>query len=97
MKAKTTNLFKRYWKVAALCLFYTIAFAIPVYADQWSTVVTAAGEWIERLGAAVLVIGGVMFGLGWKNDDADSRTRGLQTMVAGAVTVAMAELFSGLA
>jgi fumarate reductase subunit D len=45
--------------------------------------------WIQRLGAVVMLIGGIMFGLGFKNDDADSKTRGVQTLVAGAIVIAV--------
>ena len=36
-----------------------------------------------------MLIGGIMFGLGFKNDDADSKTRGVQTLVAGAIVIAV--------
>jgi len=96
MKTKKSTLFiKNFRQLAVLCLFYTVIFAIPVYAEQWDAVVGEAADWIVKLGAAVLAVGGIMFGLGWKNDDADSKTRGLQTMVAGAVTAAMATYLNG--
>jgi len=45
--------------------------------------------WIQKLGGVVMLIGGIMFGLGFKNDDADSKTRGVQTLVAGAIVIAV--------
>ena len=42
----------------------------------------------------ILFVGGVMFGLGWKNDDADGKTRGINTIIAGAIVVAVAGLSS---
>lgn len=45
--------------------------------------------WIGRIGLVVAFIGGVMFGLAIKNDDADAKTRGLMTMVAGLIVFAV--------
>lgn len=45
--------------------------------------------WIGRIGLMVAFIGGVMFGLAIKNDDADAKTRGLMTMVAGLIVFAV--------
>ncbi len=35
-------------------------------------------------------VGGVMFALGWQREDAEGKTRGLQTMMAGFMLVAIA-------
>ena len=60
---------------------------------DWDAIIGTVSTWVTRLGGVVLALGGVMFGLGWKNDDADSKTRGLQTMIAGGVVTAMATYF----
>ena len=56
---------------------------------QWSAVIDFLVPWIERLGGVVMLLGGIMFGLAFKNDDADGKTRALQTLVAGAIVIAV--------
>ena len=58
----------------------------------WNTVANLIETWVTRLGGVVLFVGGIMFGLGWKNDDADGKTRGIQTMIAGGIVIAVAQL-----
>jgi len=66
------------------------AFAGSVNGDDvWNQVITIVATWIPRLGGLVIVIGGIMFGLGWKNDDAEGKARGVQTMVSGAIVTAL--------
>jgi len=60
----------------------------------WGTVADLIGTWITRLGAVVMFVGGVMFGLGWKNDDAEQKSRGVSTIIAGAIVTAVAALTS---
>ncbi len=57
--------------------------------DAWTNVMNFIIPWIGRLGGAVMLIGGIMFGLAFKNDDADGKTRGIQTLIAGAIVVAV--------
>jgi len=54
-------------------------------ATVWNAVMGEAMAWITRLGILVLVIGAIMFALGFRNDDAEQKTRGLSTMVAGGM------------
>ena len=56
----------------------------------WTTLSTLIGKWVLRLGGVVIFVGGVMFALGWKNDDAEQKTRGIQTIIAGAIVMALA-------
>lgn len=58
----------------------------------WQTVANLIETWVTRLGGVVMFVGGIMFGLGWKNDDADGKTRGIQTIIAGGIVVAVAAL-----
>ena len=53
--------------------------------DMWGTVTGFLKDWIPRLGGAVVVIGLVLFGLGWQRDDAEGKTRGLQVAIGGAI------------
>lgn len=45
--------------------------------------------WLRRIGALVAFIGGIMFALAIKNNDADQKQNGLLTMVAGFVAAAL--------
>ena len=36
-----------------------------------------------------MMVGGVMFAFGWQREDADGKTRGLQTLMAGAMVAAI--------
>lgn len=60
----------------------------------WTTVADLIATWVTRLGGVVMFVGGVMFGLGWKNDDAEQKSRGIQTLIAGAIVTAIAGLTS---
>lgn len=71
----------------------TVAFASN--ADTlWQTIADLLKTWVTRLGGVVMFVGGVMFGLGWKNNDAEQKSQGISTIVAGAIVVAVAALTS---
>lgn len=71
----------------------TVAFASN--ADTlWQTIADLLETWVTRLGGVVMFVGGVMFGLGWKNNDAEQKSQGISTIVAGAIVVAVAALTS---
>ncbi len=56
---------------------------------SYTTVLTFFITWIRRIGAAVALIGGIMFGLAIKDNNADQKQTGLMTMVAGFIVVAI--------
>ena len=56
---------------------------------RWDAVIGFLMPWIGRLGGVVMLLGGIMFALGFKNDDVDGKTRGLQTLIAGAIVIAV--------
>ena len=58
----------------------------------WATVSGLIETWVTRLGGVVMLVGGIMFGLGWKSDDAEQKSRGISTLIAGAIVVAIAAL-----
>ena len=45
--------------------------------------------WIGRVGLVIAFVGGTMFGFAIKNDDADSKQRGLTTLAAGFIVFAL--------
>lgn len=58
----------------------------------WSTIANLIQTWVTRLGGVVMFVGGIMFGLGWKSDDAEQKSRGISTIIAGGIVVAVAAL-----
>jgi len=54
----------------------------------WTSIINFIRPWVGRLGGLVMVIGAIMFGLGWQRDDAEGKTRGIQTFVGGAIVTA---------
>lgn len=66
----------------------------------FNEVVGFFATWIGRIGLVVAFVGGVMFALAIKNDDAEAKTRGLMTLAAGFVVFAVTkalDLFMGVA
>lgn len=72
------------------------AFAAP--ADSGGTVDGEAAfnevigffaDWIGKIGLVVAFVGGIMFALAIKNDDAEAKTRGLMTLASGFVVFAL--------
>lgn len=58
----------------------------------WTTISGLIQTWVTRLGAVVVFVGGIMFALGWKSDDAEQKSRGISTIIAGAIVMAIAAL-----
>lgn len=56
---------------------------------SYQTVMGFFIKWIRRIGAAVALIGGIMFGLAIKDNNADQKQAGLMTMIAGFIVVAI--------
>ena len=63
--------------VCAMCMGSTV-FAVDAL---WNTLAGLIETWVTRLGAVVMLVGGVMFGLGWKSDDAEQKSRGISTII----------------
>lgn len=79
--------------MACAMLMGTTVFAAGNNVDTlWQTIASLVETWVTRLGGVVMLVGGVMFGLGWKSDDAEQKSRGISTMIAGAIVVAIAAL-----
>jgi hypothetical protein len=77
--------------IGIMVIGITQAYA-PNAETLWSDVKGLIEKWVTRLGGVVMFVGGVMFGLGWKSDDAEQKSRGISTIIAGAIVVAVAEL-----
>lgn len=59
--------------------------------SQFTSVVNFFVKWIKRVGLLVAFVGGVMFALAIKNNDAEQKQAGLLTMVAGFVVSALCQ------
>ena len=81
----------------AMCMMIVAAmsasFCFASGADAlWNQIANLIQTWVTRLGGVVMFVGGVMFGLGWKSDDANQKSQGISTIIAGAIVVAVAQL-----
>lgn len=47
---------------------------------------------VVGLGSLIAVVGGIQTGVGFKDDNADGKTRGFQTLVGGAIVAAVGAL-----
>lgn len=56
---------------------------------KWNAVIGFIVPWITRLGGAVVLIGAVEWGLAFKNDDAEGKTKGMRTLIAGCIVTAV--------
>lgn len=75
-------------------LLMTVMFTMTVFGAGANTgtidkFIDFVCEWLVKIGAVVMMVGGVMFALGWQREDADGKTRGLQTLMAGAMVAAI--------
>lgn len=78
--------------LALSCVTVT-AFAEGADANSFiNQVVELLKEWIPRLGGMIVVVGGIQFGIGFKDDDSTGKTRGMQTMIGGAIVAAIGAL-----
>ncbi|MDR0991407.1 MAG: hypothetical protein LBL87_00715 [Ruminococcus sp.] len=54
-----------------------------------TTIIDLLKKWIPRLGGMIIVVGGIQLGIGFKDDNADGKTRGMQCMIGGAIVAAI--------
>lgn len=68
----------------------TYAAALNPNTDKIDDFVDFVVAWLQKIGGVVALVGGVMFALGWQREDAEGKTRGLQTLMAGLMVAAIA-------
>ncbi len=61
--------------------------------DTFNTVVEFIVDWVARIGLVVGFIGAVQFALGFKDDSADGKTRGLMCLASGFIVFAVAKAY----
>ncbi len=100
MERKNKNIVKNKTKIAKVATaiwcfaLMTVMFSMTVYGAGANTgtidkFIDFVCEWLVKIGAVVMMVGGVIFALGWQREDADGKTRGLQTLMAGAMVAAI--------
>ncbi len=97
MWEKAARFWNKYSMYITLALVVLIMVHGTVFASAgadslWSTLSNEIKKWVTRLGGVIMFVGGIMFGLGWKSDDAEQRSRGVNTMIAGGIVIAIAQL-----
>ena len=103
-KIKEIKRFARMKKVQftiLMCIIFACSPANMVYAttapsatgdaaaQKWDSVIGFVTPWIQRLGGVVILIGAVEFGIAFKNDDAEAKTKGMRTVIAGCIVFAV--------
>lgn len=81
--------------MAVVIMTGTIAFAdaTTTAADtMWTTIMEEIKKWVTRLGGVAIFVGGVMFGLGWMQNDGREKIIGVSTIIAGGIVIAVAQL-----
>lgn len=97
MSKLKNNIMRNKTKVAKVAsaiwcfLLMTAMFSMTVYADTGTIdkFIEFVCEWLIKIGAVVMMVGGVTFAFGWQREDADGKTRGLQILMAGAMVAAI--------
>ena len=80
--------------IAMATMTCTMANASNVYAagsntDSIDGFITFIADWVVKIGGVVAMIGGIMFAVGWQRDDSEGKTRGLFTLMAGFMIMAI--------
>ena len=89
---------KRAGKILVTLPLVLSLMAVTVFADGGTnggaegtinTIIGLLKTWIPRLGALLVVVGGIQLGIGFKDDDQTGKTRGMQCMIGGAIVAAI--------
>lgn len=90
LKTKFFNVFNQNVGIKSICiavvlmLVATSAYAAdPVGMDKLDGVIDVIATWLGRIGLIVAFFGAVQLALGFKNDDADGKVRGMKTLASG--------------
>ena len=59
----------------------------------FNTVVRFIVDWVARIGLVIGFIGAVQFAMGFKDDSADGKTRGLMCLASGFIVYAVAKAY----
>jgi hypothetical protein len=104
---KRTRMIGRMTAGMMAVMMLTSMFGITAFADAggggtgggdgvstFNTVIEFIVDWVARIGLVVGFIGAVQFALGFKDDSADGKTRGLMCLASGFIVYAVAKAYS---
>lgn len=78
------------WKAAILLYAILSPINVAYAADaKWNEVISFILPWINRLGGVVILIGAIEFGIAFKTDEAEGKTKGMRTVIAGCIVLAV--------
>lgn len=84
-------------------MMMTSVFGITAFAEEaaepagvgtFNTVVQFIVDWVARIGLVIAFVGAVQFALGFKDDSADGKTRGLMCLASGFIVFSVAKAYS---
>ncbi|WP_455938151.1 hypothetical protein [Gemella morbillorum] len=82
-------------KVVTFALMFVVTFAVPAFAAEGTAAIDSLiswlAAWVLKIGLIVAFFGGVQTALGFKNDDADGKVRGLKTLASGFMVAGIAK------
>ena len=58
--------------------------------DKFLTIVNMMAIWMQYVGLAVAFFGAVQLGFGFRSDDAEAKSKGMRSMIAGFIVFAIA-------
>lgn len=61
--------------------------------ETFNTVVEFIVDWVARIGLVIGFVGAVQFAMGFKDDSADGKTRGLMCLASGFIVYAVAKAY----
>ena len=97
MKREMKKISRRVSTLAlSLSLLPTVAFGADT-AKLDNLVNTQIVPWVQKGGMVIAFVGGLMFAAGWRNDDADSKARGVNTLISGFMIAGVATAYSAFA
>lgn len=56
---------------------------------KWVGFVDFIAPWITRIGGGTFLVGLIMFGLAWRNNDSESKGNAVNTMIGGGIILAV--------
>lgn len=85
-------------KAAMMGVGFMIIFPITAHAangtEQFDQIIKWIATWVGRVGLAVAFFGGIQTAFAFKNDDADTKAKGLKTLASGFMVFALSNSLS---